>query len=74
MHLWILQIKYQLLNSTNYVLIHDLNKIMYINYLNNNQHVHGHCMKQLAINGHLTSVIDCDKGDCVPCVEDGAIG
>ena len=31
-------------------------------------------MKQLVINGHLTSVRDCDKGDCVPCVADGADG
>ena len=31
-------------------------------------------MKQLVINGHLTSARDCDKGDCVPCVEDRANG
>ena len=31
-------------------------------------------MKQLVINGHLTSVRDCDKGDCVPCVANGAVG
>ena len=31
-------------------------------------------MKQLVINGHLTSMRDCDKGDCVPCVADEAIG
>ena len=31
-------------------------------------------MKQLVINGHLTSARDCDKGYCVPCVADGAIG
>ena len=31
-------------------------------------------MKQLVINGHLTSVRDYDKGGCVPCVADGVIG
>ena len=31
-------------------------------------------MKQLVINGHLTSIRDYDKGHCVPCVADGAIG
>ena len=31
-------------------------------------------MKQLVINGHLTSMRDCDKGDGVSCVVDGAIG
>ena len=31
-------------------------------------------MKQLVIDGHLTLVRDCYKGDCVPCVADGAIG
>ena len=31
-------------------------------------------MKQLVINGHLTSVRDCDKGDCVPYVANGAVG
>ena len=31
-------------------------------------------MKQLVINGHLTSVRDCDKGDFVPCVADGVVG
>ena len=31
-------------------------------------------MKQLVINGHLTSMRDYDKGDCVPCVSDGAFG
>ena len=31
-------------------------------------------MKQLFINGHLTSTRDCDKGDCVPCVADGVVG
>ena len=31
-------------------------------------------MKQLVINEHLTSMRDCDKGDCVPCVADGAVG
>ena len=31
-------------------------------------------MKQLFINGHLTSVRDCDKGDCVSYVADGAVG
>ena len=30
-------------------------------------------MKQLVINGHLTSARDCDKGDCVPCVVDGVV-
>ena len=31
-------------------------------------------MKQLVINGHLTSTRDCDKGDCLPYVADGVIG
>ena len=31
-------------------------------------------MKQLFINGHLTSMRDYDKGDCVSCVADGAVG
>ena len=31
-------------------------------------------MKQLVNNGHLTSARDCDKGDCVPCVANGAVG
>ena len=32
-------------------------------------------MKKLFINGHLTSVRDCDKGDCVSCdVADGVVG
>ena len=31
-------------------------------------------MKQLFINGHLTSMRDCDEGDCVSCVADGAVG
>ena len=31
-------------------------------------------MKQLFINGHLTSVGDCDKRDCVSCVANGAVG
>ena len=31
-------------------------------------------MKHLVINVDLTSTRDCDKRDCVPCVEDGAIG
>ena len=31
-------------------------------------------MKQLVINEHLTSTRDCHKGDCVPCVADGAVG
>ena len=31
-------------------------------------------MKQLVINGHLTSKRDYDKGDCVPCVADGVVG
>ena len=31
-------------------------------------------MKKFVINGHLTSTRDCDKGDCVPCVEDRAVG
>ena len=31
-------------------------------------------MKQLVINEHLTSTKDCHKGDCVPCVADGAVG
>ena len=31
-------------------------------------------MKQLVINGHLTLVRDYEKGDCVSCVVDGAIG
>ena len=31
-------------------------------------------MKQLVINEHLTSMRDYDKGDCVPCVADEAVG
>ena len=31
-------------------------------------------MNQLVINGHLTSVRDYDKGNCVPYVDDGAVG
>ena len=31
-------------------------------------------MKKLVINEHLTSMRDCDKGDCVPCVANGAVG
>ena len=31
-------------------------------------------MKQLVINGHLTSTTDCDKGDCIPSIADGDVG
>ena len=28
----------------------------------------------MIINGYLTWARDCEKGDCVPCVEDGVVG
>ena len=31
-------------------------------------------MKQLLINGHLTSTRDRDKGDCIPCLANGVVG
>ena len=31
-------------------------------------------MKHLVVNGHLTSMRDYDKGDCVPCVSYGVVG